>query len=68
MYQVTKPTKNDPTTLRVVKSFDNLDDAIAWAATYIFKNDKRFFIDDQKGHRYATISYDESGPVIDSQV
>lgn len=61
---ITKPSRKDPTALRVIRTFDSRDDAIRWATRYIYKDDVKLFVDDNQGHRLATIEYDDIDPIV----
>lgn len=63
-FYITKPSRKDPTSLRVVRQFDTAEDALRWATRYIYKDDIKLFIDDQFGHRYATVEYDYNNPIV----
>lgn len=67
-FYVTKPSRKDPTILRTIREFSTLDDALRWSTRYIYKDDKKFFIDDSSGHRVATIDFDYSDPIVTMSV
>ena len=62
-YHVTKPARKDPSSLRVIRSFENFRDALRWVERYIYKDDVKMFIDDQKGTRLAPVTYDDVAPL-----
>jgi len=63
-FYVTKPSRKDPTTLRIIREFPTFEEALRWGERYIYVDDKRFFIDNENGHRMATIDFDYHQPVV----
>lgn len=63
-YFITKPSRKNPSELRVIRKFDSFEDALRWAQRYIYKDDHRLFIDDEKGFRWGSVEYDEYEPIV----
>lgn len=63
-YFITKPSRKNPSELRVIRKFESFEDALRWAQRYIYKDDHRLFIDDQTGFRWGSVEYDEHEPIV----
>lgn len=63
-YFVTKPSKKDPASLRVIRKFDDYETARNWASRYIFPDDHRLFIDDSVGNRLGIVEYNDLDPIV----
>ena len=63
-YLITKASPKNPMILRTIKTFDDEATALKWAQRYIFKDDKKLFVEDSEHNRIATVEYAEPFPIL----